>query len=1516
MNSSHLPLPGPSLLKEARSSAPGVSSARRRRLAASLLAAALSLVPSARAAWTYAGGVLNAAQTYDGAGVDSALDPRSQGTSSQNDYIGNGNGGTGSITMVSGTLTIGASDFKVAQGSGSNGTLNANGGTLNINQIGQWGGGIGMGGTGVLNIASGAVVNWQTSGSSEQRFMIGNGSTGNGTLNLNGGTLNNTLDAAQALTDAERQWRVGSDGGTGTINLNSGTWNVTGAIPFFLGGKYTALNGTPTLNQTATVSVIHITHGSLVQTGIATSTGFSTTSSTFTIGTNDYVNFIAGGTGSLSLQGWQEADFQALVDAGKIRLNGVAVAGQYSNFVYSSAGGQGIYKLSGALVAPAIGTLPASSSGTVGQNFSLSASVSGNPAPSVQWQKSTDNGGTWADLSGAISSTLAFAPLAYADNGLYRLVATNSVGSATSDSATLTVTYPNPTFATPPASQTVLAGSDVTLVAAATGVGTLTYQWQKDGSDLSGQTGTSLSLADIAASAIGSYTVVVTDHAAEASGLSATTSSATAVLTVLDIALPQHAISLNFVGAASSGNAFGGATDLGLLASGDLAGFLPVASWNNSAATNGVASQATPLALVDNTGAGTPASATWSSTNTWAVLASQGAASAKTEAGRLLHGYIERRLSNAPGNASATFTQIPYGTYDVYVYLTGGAVGQVGKVTANGDDNTARYYKAAGGTLGTSPAFMMSPAATLSEAQGLAYNANFVRLAGLSGASLTVAVADALTGTNAGGLAGVSIVDVTPSGTAYPPLVATPPASLFKPGGSNVSFTVSASSINAGGVLSYQWQKDSVNLPGQTSATLSLTNVSSADTGSYTVVVTDSPAGKTPASVSQSASLVVVDGARPALVNVDIGTASSGVMAGEGVLRTSGIPESGANQNLGQGSEVWTGLTGASGSATYSTLKDSAGFTLAGLSFQTAGAGGVEDNTTAGFLGSSTTGAGPLMRDMLYTDSTTTPITCTVGGLGDFVGKKFTLVVYAVGKRSTNLFESESTINDDATVTLSGNNNHLGTAPQLTDNSAGRNPAENPQAYVAFQGIVSATGTVSWTLGPGTGSDVGRVPLNGFQLLLTNEDVNVPPTVNTDPVGATILAGLPYTLTAGVTASPAASLQWQKSTDGGSTWANISGATASSYAFAAVSASDAGQYRLVASNAVGTDTSNAATLVVQSYPLSASRGISLNWRESGTTGVLASTDVAGIVGLANWDNRIPSATTFANLVDSTGATTSASVQLSVGGAWHAFTATPALPMQRLFANYWDIAPGGSAVGATATLTASGLSYASYDVYVYFATDGANNARTAQLAINGGAPVFAKMMGSGNTTAFPTYMAEGTGADAGSATLGSYVKFTGLSGTGFTLVATKVDANYGIAGIQIVNTAPTLSPLEAWRQTHFGTTANSGQAADAADPDGDGLANLLEYAFGENPMVANDGPSVVTTTPGGVLALTFVHIDDPALSYVVEASNDLAGPWSPAQTYTGFTAAGTTTYTDNVALNSVSRRFLRVKVTRP
>src|SRR5262249_15802572 len=67
----------------------------------------------------------------------------------------------------------------------------------------------------------------------------------------------------------------------------------------------------------------------------------------------------------------------------------------------------------------------------------------------------------------------------------YTVVVSNGVGTATSSVATLTVNWA-PSITTQPASQTVTAGATATFSGGGDGGAPLTYQWQKNGADISG----------------------------------------------------------------------------------------------------------------------------------------------------------------------------------------------------------------------------------------------------------------------------------------------------------------------------------------------------------------------------------------------------------------------------------------------------------------------------------------------------------------------------------------------------------------------------------------------------------------------------------------------------------------------------------------------------------------------------------------------------------------------------------------------------------------------------------------------------------------------------------------------------------------------------------------------------------------------------------------------------------------------------------------------------------------------
>ncbi len=244
-------------------------------------------------------------------------------------------------------------------------------------------------------------------------------------------------------------------------------------------------------------------------------------SQTVTAGGSATFSVTATGTPAPTYQ-WQKAGANIAGATGAsytISNAAAADAGTYAVVVTNSAGS---ITSSGATLtvnaapppntAPTITTQPASQTVTAGSPVTFSVSASGSPAPTYQWRK----GG--AAISGATGASYAIASAAAADAGTYTVVVTNSAGSVTSSGATLTVNAPPPTNTAPaittqPASQTVNAGTPVTFSVTASGSPAPTYQWQKNGANLSGATSASYMIASAAAADAGTYTVVVTNAA-------------------------------------------------------------------------------------------------------------------------------------------------------------------------------------------------------------------------------------------------------------------------------------------------------------------------------------------------------------------------------------------------------------------------------------------------------------------------------------------------------------------------------------------------------------------------------------------------------------------------------------------------------------------------------------------------------------------------------------------------------------------------------------------------------------------------------------------------------------------------------------------------------------------------------------------------------------------------------------------------------------------------------------------
>lgn len=122
---------------------------------------------------------------------------------------------------------------------------------------------------------------------------------------------------------------------------------------------------------------------------------------------------------------------------------------------------------------------------TICSSTNTSFSVTAANVTSYQWQVSTNNGTTWADItnggvySNATTATLDITSATFAMNGYqYRCLLTAPCSVITNTNAVaLTVNAPA-TFTAQPASQVVCPGTNTVFSCTATGSGTISYVWQ------------------------------------------------------------------------------------------------------------------------------------------------------------------------------------------------------------------------------------------------------------------------------------------------------------------------------------------------------------------------------------------------------------------------------------------------------------------------------------------------------------------------------------------------------------------------------------------------------------------------------------------------------------------------------------------------------------------------------------------------------------------------------------------------------------------------------------------------------------------------------------------------------------------------------------------------------------------------------------------------------------------------------------------------------------------------------
>jgi alpha-tubulin suppressor-like RCC1 family protein len=332
-------------------------------------------------------------------------------------------------------------------------------------------------------------------------------------------------------------WEQSLDGGTTWAAVTGGTsptLTVASTKTTFSGRLYRAtfknIAGTAT-TETATLTVRKapaVTKQPLaltVEEGQGAS--FEATASGFPAPSVQWQLSIDGGTTWAAVEG-------ATANVLTIASVTLAESGNEYRAVFANAAGEAISAAATLTVheAPVVTAQPVSATVEEGQSATFEATAAGVPAPTVQWELSTNGGTTWAAVTGATSAQLTIASAKTTESGHeYRATFKNAAGKATTEAATLTVRNA-PAVTKQPLGVTVDEGLNAVFEATASGFPTPSTQWElsTDGggtwSPIEGATASKLTITSATASESGD------EYRAAFANTAGTVRSAAATLTV------------------------------------------------------------------------------------------------------------------------------------------------------------------------------------------------------------------------------------------------------------------------------------------------------------------------------------------------------------------------------------------------------------------------------------------------------------------------------------------------------------------------------------------------------------------------------------------------------------------------------------------------------------------------------------------------------------------------------------------------------------------------------------------------------------------------------------------------------------------------------------------------------------------------------------------------------------------------------------------------------------------------
>lgn len=844
--------------------------------------------------------------------------------------------------------------------------------------------------------------------------------------------------------------------------------------------------------------------------------------------------------------------------------------------------------VSTSVIAPVVTLNPSDKSLNAGLVATFTAAATGTPTPSVQWQRSVDGGLTFTNIAGATSTSYSFTVATGQDGYKYRAVFTNSDGTATTTAANLYVQAPAklPTITLNPVSQSIPDGNSVTFSAAATGVPSPTVQWQvstNGGStytNISGATSTSYTF-NAAASQSGYLYRALFTNALGSTPTTAATLTVTAPATIPTVTQNPASLSVVVGNTATFTVAAIGipfptvqwqvSTDLGVsyknipgatsrqysvTATYDLSSNRYRAVFTNSSGS-AITSAATllvtpptsaPVLTANPTsrsviegavvtfGAGASGSPTptaqWQvSTNggtTWFNIFGATSPVYTFNASYSQNGYRYRAVfTNSSGSVTSASALLTVNTQPVIPVVSTDPV----DTTVNAGQTATFTATSSGGSLTTAQWQVSTDGKTFT-------NINTGVTTIFNGTATTSTLSFTANGSQSGN--SYQVIFTTPAGTVTSkvakltvntvPVITLNPLSQSATAGQSVTFTAAATGNPAPTV---QWQLSTnggvsySDIAGATAVTLSVTPAAGQDGYRYRAVFTNA-AGSTPT----TAAILSVVSAPVVTLNPQNKT----VTVGQSVTFTAAASANPA------ATVQWRVST--DGGVTFA---DIAGATSTSLTFTTTAA---QDGNR--YLAVFTNSSGSVQTTAAVLSVLSAPIVTQnpTNQIG-IVGNSVTFTAAAIGNPVPTVQWQVST-NSGATFT----NINGATSNSLTLTNLGL--GQNGYRYRAV-----------YTNGSGTATTAAAI--------LTVKSL---PAVTTDPSNVTVVSGQTATFTAAATGTGTVAVQWQVSTDGGVSFANIPGATSTTLSFVTDITQNGYRFRAIFTDSTGAAVTKVALLTV------------------------------------------------------------------------------------------------------------------------------------------------------------------------------------------------------------------------------------------------------------------------------------------------------------------------------------------------